>query len=65
MVTGDEAPRPLTIRREHVDVPSVDDVKMVDQDFGIGYFKLTCFQKTTSHDVDTALWQLQREACGR
>jgi carboxyl-terminal processing protease len=60
VVTGNEAPRPLTIRRAHVDVPSVDDVKIVDQDSGIGYFKLTCFQKTTSHDVDTALWQLQR-----
>jgi len=60
VVTGNEEPRPLTIRRAHVDVPSVDDVKIVDRDSGIGYFKLTCFQKTTSHDVDTALWQLQR-----
>jgi carboxyl-terminal processing protease len=60
VVTGDEAPRPLTIRRAHVDVPSVDDVKIIDQDSGVGYFKLTCFQKTTSHDVDAALWQLQR-----
>ena len=61
VVTGNEAPRPLTIRRAHVDVPSVDDIKIVDQDSGIGYFKLTCFQKTTSHDVDSALWQLQRQ----
>ncbi|HEY2827231.1 MAG TPA: S41 family peptidase [Pirellulales bacterium] len=60
VVTGNEQPRPLTIRRAHVDVPSVDDVKIVDQDFGVGYFKLTCFQKTTSHDVDAALLQLQR-----
>jgi carboxyl-terminal processing protease len=42
-------------------VPSVDSIKIVDQDSGIGYFKLTCFQKTTSHDVDAALWQLQRQ----
>ncbi len=38
VVTGNEAPRPMTIRRAHVDVPSVDDVKIVDQDSGIGYF---------------------------
>ncbi|HTQ38078.1 MAG TPA: S41 family peptidase, partial [Pirellulales bacterium] len=61
VVTGNDPPRQLTIQRAHVDVPSVDDVKIVDQDSGIGYFKLTCFQKTTSHDVDNALWQLQRE----
>jgi carboxyl-terminal processing protease len=61
VVTGNEAPRPLTIQRAHVDVPSVDDIKIVDRDSGVGYFKLTCFQKTTSHDVDSALWQLQRQ----
>jgi carboxyl-terminal processing protease len=61
VVTGDADPRPLTIRRQHVDVPSVDDVRMVDNDFGVGYFKLTCFQKTTNHDVDTALWQLRQQ----
>jgi carboxyl-terminal processing protease len=53
--------RRLTVRREHVDVPSVDEVKMVDRDSGVGYLKLTCFQKTTSRDLDTALWKLQRE----
>ena len=61
VVTGEADPRPLTIRRQHVDVPSVDDVRMVDNDFGVGYFKLTCFQKTTNHDVDTALWQLRQQ----
>lgn len=61
VVTGSEPPRQLTIRRQHVDVPSVDDIKIVDADFGIGYFKLTCFQKTTNHDVDAALWQLNKQ----
>jgi carboxyl-terminal processing protease len=55
------ATRRLTVRREHVDVPSVDDVKMVDRDSGVGYLRLTCFQKTTSRDLDAALWKLQRE----
>lgn len=61
VATGDEAPRSLTVRRQHVDVPSVDDVKIIDRDFGVGYFKLTCFQKTTAKDLDAALWQLHRE----
>ena len=53
--------RRLVVRREHVEVPSVDDVKIIDRDFGIGYLKLTCFQKTTSRDLDAALWKLHRE----
>jgi carboxyl-terminal processing protease len=61
VVTSDEAPRHLSIRREHVDVSSVDDVKIIDRDFGIGYFKLTCFQKTTSQDVDRALRELRAD----
>lgn len=61
VVTGNDAPRHLALRRQHVEVPSIDEIKLVDRDFGIGYFKLTCFQKTTAHDLDTALWQLQRE----
>ena len=53
--------RRLRVRREHVDVPSVDDVKIIDRDFGVGYLKLTCFQKTTSRDLDAALWKLHRD----
>jgi carboxyl-terminal processing protease len=54
-------PRRVAVRREHVEVPSVDDVKIIDRDFGVGYLKLTCFQKTTSRDLDAALWKLHRE----
>ncbi len=60
-VTPAGSARRLRIRREHVEVPSVDDVKIVDADFGVGYLKLTCFQKTTSRDLDAALWKLHRE----
>ena len=51
----------MTLRREHVDVPSVDNIHMLDAANGIGYFKLSCFQKTTSRDMDNALWQLHRQ----
>jgi carboxyl-terminal processing protease len=50
--------RAVTVRREHVDVPSVEDVKILDRTAGIGYFKLTTFQKTTAADVETALRRL-------
>lgn len=53
--------RRLHVRRERVDVPSVERVRMIDPEAGIGYLKLTSFQKTTSQDVDTALWNLQRQ----
>ena len=59
--TAGSSPRKLNIRREHVEVPSVDDIKIVDSDYGIGYVKLSCFQKTTNRDLDAALWKLQRE----
>jgi carboxyl-terminal processing protease len=60
-VTPAGVARRLRVRREHVEVPSVDDVKMIDPELGIGYLKLTCFQKTTSRDLDAALWKLHRE----
>jgi carboxyl-terminal processing protease len=53
--------RNLQVRRERVDVPSVEDVKMVDPANGVAYFRITSFQKTTSRDVDAALWKLHRE----
>lgn len=55
------APRSIRLHREQVDVPSVDDVKLVDRRHQVGYLKLTCFQKTTLRDLDSALWKLQRQ----
>jgi len=54
-------PRTLTIRRRRVEVPSVDQVKIIDPDYGVAYLQLTCFQKATSRDLDAALWRLHRE----
>jgi carboxyl-terminal processing protease len=50
--------RRLRLTRRRVEVPSVTDVKMLEPATGIGYFKLCSFQKTTSRDVDAALWKL-------
>ena len=55
------APRQITVRRERVEVPSVEDVKMADVASGVAYFRISSFQKTTSRDVDAALWKLHRD----
>jgi carboxyl-terminal processing protease len=56
-----EPARQTTIRRQRVEVPSVDQVQTLDAAQGIVYLKLTCFQKTTRRDLEDALWQLHRE----
>lgn len=51
----------VRLQRRKVDIPSVDQVGLVDRANGVGYIRLTNFQKTTSRDFDAALWQLQRD----
>ena len=53
--------RHLALNRRRVEVPSVEGVQILDEQCGIGYFKLTSFQKTTSRDVDAALWKLHEQ----
>lgn len=53
--------RLLRIRREQIEVPSIDGARIIDAANGVGYLKLTCFQKTTSRDLDAALWNLHRQ----
>jgi carboxyl-terminal processing protease len=65
--------RELLVRREHVEVPSLEDVRIVDAAFaaekklnltaeeiaaGVAYVRIPAFQKTTSRDLDAALWDL-------
>jgi len=54
--------RQVTVARRRVDVPCVENIHVVDPQAGIGYFRLTNFQKTTPREVDEALWQLHRES---
>lgn len=46
------------VRREHVDVPSLEDVEIVDASYGVAYARVPVFQKTTSRDLEQALWDL-------
>jgi carboxyl-terminal processing protease len=51
----------LTLTRRRVEIPSVDNVSIVDAQNGVGYIRLTNFQKTTVRDFDAALWKLHRK----
>jgi carboxyl-terminal processing protease len=72
-ITPGQPKRELTVRREHVEVPSLEDVRIVDAKFaaekglnlseeelasGVAYIRIPAFQKTTSRDLDAALWSL-------
>jgi carboxyl-terminal processing protease len=57
--------RVVTITRQHVEIPSVQAVEIIDSKNGTGYLRLTSFQKTTVRDLDMALWQLHRQGMKR
>ncbi len=61
LVSPGQDARQVDVRRKRVEVPSIDETKIIDPDYGIGYFKLSCFQKTTCRDLDAAMWKLHRE----
>jgi carboxyl-terminal processing protease len=50
--------RAITVRREHVEVPSIEDVRMADPAAGVAYLKISSFQKTTAADLEAALRRL-------
>ncbi|MEM1305721.1 MAG: S41 family peptidase, partial [Planctomycetota bacterium] len=53
--------RDLNVRREHVDVPALEEVKIIDADYGVAYVRVPVFQKTTSRDLEASLWDLHRK----
>ncbi len=61
LAASGEAQRQVTVRRQRIEVPSVDQVRIIDADKGVGYLRLTCFEKTTRRDLEAALWRLNRE----
>lgn len=61
VLSSNDQQRTVSVRRSHVEVPSIDDVHMLPGENGIGYLKMTCFQKTTTRDLDKALWDLSRQ----
>ncbi|MEM9589001.1 MAG: S41 family peptidase [Planctomycetota bacterium] len=61
LVDREGVPRDLQVQRRRVEVPCVENVHIVDPVNGVGYLRLTNFQKTTQRDIDTALWSLHRQ----
>ncbi len=53
--------RTIRVRREHVEVPSIEGTRIVDADYGVAYVRVPVFQKSTSRDVEAALWDLHRQ----
>jgi carboxyl-terminal processing protease len=56
-----EAVRRVRLRRQQVEVPSIDQVKIVEAKTGVAFLRLSSFQKTTPKELDDALWKLHRE----
>lgn len=61
LIHADGQPQSITVQRKRVEVPSVDQIQIVDTSHGIGYLRINSFQKTTSRDIDSALWKLHRQ----
>lgn len=53
--------RQRSFQRRAVQVKSIPIVKMVDRENGVGYIKMTGFQKGTDWELDQALMQLQSQ----
>lgn len=51
----------VRLQRRRVDIPSIEDSRIVDQENKIGYIQLTNFQKKTLRDFDAALWKLHSQ----
>ncbi|WP_197355304.1 S41 family peptidase [Aureliella helgolandensis] len=49
-----------TVARRRVEVPSVEDVQIIEPNEGIAYLKISSFQKTTAPELDEALWNMHR-----
>ncbi len=56
--------RRVTLARRAVVVKSLPVVEMVDPARGIGYIKMTSFQKSSTEEMDAALQRLRAEGCG-
>ena len=60
LLAKDGKKRTVDLIRRRVDVPCVQEIKIVDSAAGVGYFQVSSFQKSTARDVDAALWRLHK-----
>ncbi len=57
----DSSRREFNIVRRRIEVPSVEDVEILDPATGVAYLRISSFQKTTINELDRALWDLNRQ----
>jgi len=51
----------LKMQRARVEIPSIEEARMLDSHHGVGYLKLSNFQKNTPADFDRSLRILQQQ----
>lgn len=61
----DDSQFDCVVARRRVEVPSVEDAKMLEPENKIAYLKISSFQKTTAQELDQALWKLHRQGMER
>lgn len=49
------------VMRRRVDVPSIEEARILDVDSSVAYLKISSFQKTTAQELDEALWKLHHQ----
>ncbi len=49
------------VARRRVEVPSVENVRLLEPATGVSYLKISSFQKTTAPELDEALWSLHQQ----
>lgn len=58
--TPGQVPRRVRVVRRRIDVPSIEEARILEPASGVAYLKLTSFQKTTGRDLDLTLWNLHK-----
>ncbi|MGC1275772.1 MAG: S41 family peptidase [Planctomycetaceae bacterium] len=61
LAATDDRPRRGQFVRRPVIVKSIESVQMLDPSAGVGYLRMTGFQKTTAEELDAALVTLKRQ----
>lgn len=56
----DTSTRQLTLARRSVQVKSIPVIDLIDEEQGIGYIRMTGFQKTSPEELDAALKELRQ-----
>ena len=58
ILRGPGPARAVTVRREHVDVPSIEQARIIDPATGVAALRITSFQKNTAADLEATLRRL-------